>query len=594
MYLRKHRRQKNGVSYEYWTLVETVRTERGPRQRIVGNLGKLPGLDEEERIGWEEIGRILSGQPRDRQPNLFTAEAQPPEWATVDLSRVKAERLRRFGDVYLGLAVWKRLGLDSLLQEIMPVDRAEIRWDLLACLLVLARFCEPSSELAIAERFYGQTALDDLLGIPVEKVNEDRLYRALDAFLPHKDAICSHLVERYAEWFGTQVDFLLYDVTSTYFEGKAEGNRLAARGYSRDHRPDCPQVCIGLVVTPEGLPVGYEVFAGNRADVTTLDEMIDLLEERYGQARRIWVFDRGIVSEENLEALRERGAQYVVGTPKSMLRKFEADLLEEGWERAAESGVEVKTVTHPDGGSDSFILCRSSQRREKERAMLRKQAERLEEKLLAVQTLVRKGRLRNRATAERRIGRWLGRFTRAEELFHVELQPAEGPLQDVKLERRQSVETWAALAQGAYLLRSNTQGEEPARLWQWYIQLTQAEAAFRTTKSDLGLRPVFHQKAERVEAHILVCFLALVLWRSLEQWMTAKGLGTCARRLVQEMKEVRSLDVVLNVKDHGDVCLRVVGQPDKPLQQLLQRLDLPLPNRPRKIENARNVVQTSS
>ena len=279
MYLRKHKREKNGACYEYWTLVETVRTARGPRQRIVGNLGKLPGLDEEERVGWEEIGRILSGRPRERQPGLFGSVPEPPDWATVDLGRVKAERLRRFGDVYLALAIWRRLGLDILLREVMPVDGAEIEWDVLACLLVVARFCEPSSELAIAERFYGSTALDDLLGIPPEKVNEDRLYRALDAVLPHKDAICSHLLGRYADWFGTPVDFLLYDVTSTYFEGKAEGNRLAARGYSRDHRPDCPQVCIGLVVTPEGLPVGYEVFAGNRADVTTLDDMIELLEQ---------------------------------------------------------------------------------------------------------------------------------------------------------------------------------------------------------------------------------------------------------------------------------------------------------------------------
>jgi transposase len=593
MYIRPNRRRKDGTDYEYWTLVETVRTARGPRQRIVGNLGKLPGLDDEERIGWEEVGRVLSGKCRSRQPGLFCSEPEPPDWARVDLGQVKAERLRRFGDVYLALAVWKRLGLDELLGRIMPESQAEIGWDLLACLLVVARFCEPSSELAIAEQFYGTTALDDLLGIRPEKVNEDRLYRALDALLPHKDALCGHLVERYGAWFGTRVDFLLYDVTSTYFEGQAKGNALAQRGYSRDHRPDCPQVCIGLVVTPEGLPVGYEVFSGNRADVTTLEDMIELMEERYGQARRIWVFDRGIVSEDNLTALRERGARYVVGTPKSMLRKFESQLLEEGWERAAESGVEVKTATHPDLEDDHFILCRSPQRREKERAILVKHAERLEAKLVAIQASIRAGRLRDRATAERRIGRWLGKFTRAEGLYRVALLPAEGPLRDMQIDKRQEVESWAALTQGAYLLRTNVDGEEPARLWQWYIQLTQAEAAFRTSKSDLGLRPVFHQKAPRVEAHILVCFLALVLWRSLEQWMSAKGLGTCARRLIAQMKEIRSLDVVLSVTDRGPVRLRVVGQPEKPLQQLLHLLGLPLPNRPKSIRIAENVVENS-
>jgi len=436
MYLRKHIRQKDGASYEYWTLVETVRTARGPRQRIVGNLGKLPGLDREERIGWEEVGRVLSGKGPERQPELFSSDPEPPDWARVDLRQVRAERLRRFGDAYLALAVWRRLGLDTLLADILPAGRAEIGWDALACLLVLARFCEPSSELAIAEHFYGTTALDDLLGIPPEKVNDDRLYRALDALLPHKDAICSHLAGRYAEWFGTQVDFLLYDVTSTYFEGQAAGDSLAARGYSRDHRPDCPQVCIGLAATPEGLPVGYEVFAGNRADVTTLEDMVALLEGRYGQARRIWVFDRGIVSEDNLAMLRSRGARYVVGTPKSMLRKFEAQLLAGGWEQAAESGVEVRTATHPDFAGDSFILCRSLQRREKEHAILATQADRLDAKLAAIQASVRAGRLRDRATAERRIGRWLGKFSRAEDLFRVELVPAEGPLEDMRVERR--------------------------------------------------------------------------------------------------------------------------------------------------------------
>lgn len=595
MYLRKHRKtKKTGASYEYWTLVQTVRTAKGPRQRIVGTLGKLPGLDRRERVGWEEIGRVLSGRPRERQPGLFAPEPEAPEWASVDLSSVRAERLRRFGDVYLGLALWKRLGLEELLAELLPRGQAEIGWNLLACLLVLARFCEPSSELAIAEQFYGTTALDELLGVAPEKVNEDRLYRALDVLLPHKDAICQHLLRRYGEWFGTRVDFLLYDVTSTYFEGQAERNDLAARGYSRDHRPDCPQVCLGLVATPEGLPVGYEVFAGNRADVTTLDDMLALLEERYGQARRVWVFDRGIVSEANLAALRERGARYVVGTPKPMLRRFEAQLLEGGWTQAAESGVEVKTARHPELGEDTFILCRSPQRREKERAILAKQAGRLEGKLLAMQKSIRAGRLRDRGLAERRIGRTLGRFTRAEDLFRVELQPATGPLADLRIERRQDVEAWAALAQGAYLLRSNVAGEEPARLWQWYIQLTQAEAAFRLSKSDLSLRPVFHQKTARVEAHILVCFLALALWRSLEQWLQAKGLGTCARRLVAEMKEVRSLDIVLQVRDRGEVRLRIVGQPELPLQQLLARLDLPLPNRPKRLEITPNVVQTST
>ena len=312
------------MTYEYWSLVESVRTERGPRQRVVASLGKLPGLDPEERVGWEEVGRILSGKEK-TQPNLFEdAETNAPDWAEVDLQSVRVERQRRFGDAYLGLALWRRLGLDDLFEELMPAGREKVPWPLVACILATSRFCEPSSELAIAEHFYPETALSDLLGVPAADVYDERLYRGLDRLLPHKDAVCRHLQQRWQDWFGVDVDFLLYDVTSTYFEGQAKANEKATRGYSRDKRPDCAQICIGLVVTKEGLPLGYEIFAGNRNDVTTLDDMIDLMEKKYGMAKRIWVFDRGIVSEDNLETLRKRGARYVVGTPRSMLRKFEA------------------------------------------------------------------------------------------------------------------------------------------------------------------------------------------------------------------------------------------------------------------------------
>ena len=280
MYLRRQHRWKAGIDYQYWTLVESVRTKRGPRQRIVATLGKLPGLDRQERIGWDVISRSISGKPRDDQPDLFEKSEAIPQWATVDLRGVRVERDRRFGDVYLGLVLWHRLELDRLCENLMIGGREEVAWEFIACLLVVARFCEPSSELSIAESFYGKTALPDLLGIHERKINDDRLYRCLDHLLPHKDAVCKHLQERYQDWFGVGFDFLIYDVTSTYFEGAGVCNRQAKRGYSRDHRPDCVQVCIGLVVTTEGLPVGYEVFDGNRADVSTLDEIVSLMETK--------------------------------------------------------------------------------------------------------------------------------------------------------------------------------------------------------------------------------------------------------------------------------------------------------------------------
>jgi len=262
MYLKRSRRRKKGEIYESWSLVESVRTSRGPRQRTVATLGKLPGLDEETRVGWEHIGDILDGKARTR--DFLNAPPDPPEWATVDLKGLRVERLRDFGDVFLGLALWRRLKLDAFFNEAMAPRREEIPWSVMACVLTLARFCAPSSELQIADFWYGKTALGDLIGVGSEKVNDDRLYRALDALLPHKDGLFRHFQKVYGELFGTTYDLLLYDITSTYFEGLGEANPQARRGYSRDSRPDCLQVCIALVVTPEGLPLAYEVFDGNR------------------------------------------------------------------------------------------------------------------------------------------------------------------------------------------------------------------------------------------------------------------------------------------------------------------------------------------
>jgi len=287
------------------------------------------------------------------------------------------ERVRDFGQVYLVLSLWRRLGLHTLLRALIEAGREAVSWELAVCVLTLARFCGQKSELEVAERWYADSALEDLLGVRVGHINDARLYRALDVLHAHKDPLCAHLQARYQSWFGVEFEFLLYDVTSTYFEGQAQGNAKAKRGYSRDQRPDCKQVNLGLVVTPEGLPIGYEVFAGNTADVTTVEDMVRLMEEKYGQARRIWVLDRGMISEDNLDFLRERGARYLVGTPKSQLKAVEAQLLEPADWTEVQPGVEVKLVAHPDGGHEQYILCRSSARRQKEAAMIELQRQRL-------------------------------------------------------------------------------------------------------------------------------------------------------------------------------------------------------------------------
>ena len=593
MFLRRNRRRHHGECYEYWSLMRTVRTAKGPRHELVASLGKAPGLDEDKRLSWENVGDLLEGRdPAPIQGRLGEPLPPPRQWMQVDVRGLRVERVRDFGEVYLALSLWRRLGLHTLLRDLIAPGRESVSWELIACILTVARFCGNKSELEVAERWYADSALEDLLGVPFSQINDARLYRGLDVLHQHKDRICQHLLERYQSWFGVEFEFLLYDVTSTYFEGKAEGNPKAQRGYSRDQRSDCKQVNLGLVVTPEGLPIGYEVFAGNTADVSTVEDMVEMMEKKYGQAKRIWVMDRGMVSEDNLDFLRERQARYIVGTPKQHMRRFEAQLLDQNDWAEVQPGVEVKLVEHHDGdGREQYVLCRSSERRQKEAAMLEQQRQRLMTQLHKTDAGLRKRPAKDVGHIERRIGRWLGRYPGAERLIEVSVQrDGEGRACGLSIVEKSERQSWAELAHGAYLLRTNCTEQDPAQLWRWYIHLTQAEECFKISKSDLHLRPVFHQKEHRVEAHILVCFLTLALWRTLEMWMRGKDLGNCARQLLKEVATVRSMDVVLPVRTEGqdrptDLHLRVVARPDRMVAELLHRLGLDLPSAPKIVQN---------
>jgi hypothetical protein len=512
----------------------------------------------------------------------------PAQWEQVDVRGLRVERTRDFGESYLALALWHRLKLDELLAKLLPAGRESVAWSQMAALLTVARFCAQRSELGVAEHWYETTALDELLGVDSALVNDARLYRALDQLGEHKDELCTHLMARYREWFGVRFEFLLYDVTSTYFEGQAERNPQAQRGYSRDQRSGNKQVCLGLVCTPEGLPLSFEVFAGNRADVTTVEDIVRLMEEKYGQAERLWVMDRGMVSDANLAFLRERKARYLVGTPKSWLRAHEATLLESANWQEVQAGLEVRLVAHPDGEpGERYVLCRSGARAEKERAMLARQSDRLTAELSKIDAWLRRTPQGDQETVGRRIGRHLGKYPAAGAILHAHVQrDADGRACALQITSAVDAGQKAHRQKGAYLLRTNCEETDPALLWRWYIQLTQAEAAFRTAKSDLGLRPVFHHKEDRVQAHLLVCFLALALWRTLEQWMRAKGLGTCARQLVNQLAGIKSVDVLLPIR-RGEVRtelrLRVVATPDPATAQLLAHLGLRLPKGTRRI-----------
>ena len=580
MYLRHTTRKKDGKVHRYWSLVRSVRVGRRVIQQTVAHLGEL---DEHGRIEARALARHLIGAPE--QAELFD-DGSEHVTVPVRLKGIAIERSRQFGDVYLALALWRGIGLEGLCERLLPVGQERIAWAKMATVLVAARFCEPSSELHIAEDWYRRTALCDLLQLGDEAITKDRLYRGLDHLLAHKAALEAHLSQRCGELFAIENEVLLYDVTSTYFEGQAEANPQAQRGYSRDHRPDCKQVLIALVVTFDGFPLGYEVFAGNTHDARTLQTIVATMEARHGMLGRVWITDRGMASAQNLAWLRQAGRRYIIGAPKSELKKFGSDLARpDGW-RTVQEGVEVKLTRHPET-DETVILCRSTDRRSKEKAMHDKFSQRIEAALerLAARIARSKKRL-DPAPLNRQIGRILQQNQRAAARFAIVLELDSCPAGFcLRMTHNAAFDDWAALSEGAYLLRSNITDWSDQQLWKAYIQLTQAEAAFRIHKDQLKVRPIWHQREDRVQAHILVCFLAFVLWKSLEMWQQRAGLGNSPRTILEELARIQSHDVVLPTATHGQIRLRCVTQPDPAQAALLDRLGIVLPKRMRLAEH---------
>jgi len=582
MYLRHTTIRKNGKVHRYWRLVRSVRVGRRVIQQTVAHLGEL---DERGRVEASGLARRLIGAPEDAQ--LFDDGSRDVA-VPVRLKGIRIERSRQFGDVYLALALWRGMGLEDLCERLLPPGQERISWAKMAAVLVAARFCEPSSELHIAEDWYRRTALCDLLQLGDEEVNKDRLYRGLDHLLAHKATLEAHLSKRCGELFAVQNEVLLYDVTSTYFEGLAEGNPQAKRGYSRDHRPDCKQVCIALVVTFDGFPLGYEVFAGNTHDSRTLQTVVATMEARHGVVGRVWITDRGMASAENLAWLRETGRRYIIGAPKSELKKFATELSRpDGW-RTVQEGVEVKLASDPET-AETVILCRSADRRSKERAMHDKFSQRIDAALQRLaRRITRSKKQLDQAQVNRQIGRILQQNQRAGARFAIALQPDGCPAGfRLSVSYKDAFDDWAAISEGTYLLRSNITDWSDAQLWKAYIQLTQAEAAFRIQKDQLNVRPIWHQREDRVQAHILVCFLAFVLWKCLEMWQSRAGLGNSPRTILEELARIQSSDVVLPTATHGQIRLRCVTQPDPAQAALLDRLGIVLPKRLRMAEQER-------
>jgi transposase len=591
MFLRPNRRSKDGKDHTYWSLVETVRTPDGPRQKTLCYLGELNSTGQAR---WVKTIEVFNEQGEAQQLKLFPSQVEPPpddsQVARVLLNKVRLERTRQFGSPWLGLELWKRLELDRFFEHAVDEHEADVPWSRVAAVLAINRLCAPGSELAVEERWYPSTALDDLLGIEDGKINDTRLYRCLDRMLPHKTKLEKHLKQRYGELFGAEFDVLLYDLTSTYVEGAAEKNPMMRRGYSRDHRPDCEQMVIALIVNNEGFPFSYETFDGNRADVSTMETILRMVERKYGKARRIWVFDRGIVSEENLQAIRKRGGQYLVGTPRRQMKQFEEELLKDDWTRVRPE-VEVKKVPIPQG-EETYILCRTSGRKEKEKAIRNRFSTRMEDALKRLARSIETGRLKDRNKMERRLGRIQASHPQVNDLYEVTLHDKP---EGVRLfwEIKEDRKLWRGLREGAYMLRTNLEAGTAEELWSRYMQLTEAEASFRALKSELSIRPVFHQKEPRVKAHVMVAFLGYALWVTLKHLLkrrpaiefkpSASGVNNAqplsAMKALALLSTLQSADIVLPTTDGREIRLRRITEPTAEQRSLLQQLGLSLPER---------------
>jgi transposase len=601
MFLRAHHRTKDGKRHTYFTLVESKRTSRGPRQRIVAELGEL-SPDEQRR--WQRTAILHSRHEEGRELPLFlddehTPLPDDPDVVRIRLGKVGWTNARAFGDVWLGLQLWRMVGLEEIVARRLTGGRETVPPAAMVAIEVISRLCigqgGETSEFALAEQGYRRTALEDLLGVPDESVTKDRLYRTLDALLAEKESIERDMKERLGELFSLNYDLLLCDLTSSFFEGLAEENPLAARGHSRDHRPDCKQVVLAMVVTQDGFPLYHEVFAGNKNDAVAFPQVVETMEARFGTARRVWVLDRGIASEVNLEFLRKRGQSFLVGTPRGKLSEFEAELATRDWREVREH-VEVKSVSR---GGQTYVLARSKDRRAKERAIRRRQLLGLHGGLKRLAASVSAGRLKDADKVQQRLGRLAERWPMAWRFVGPEVERnAGGSAERVRWTYRREKLRRALARDGAYLLLSDQADWTPERLWTTYMQLARAEAAFRAMKSHLLLRPMWHHRAGRIQAHVFICVLAYALWKALDHLLRQAGLMTRIRKRDEEDKEgspqdrpmspaaalrllhdVQIGDILLKTTDDRTLRLRRVARPNAEQAELLAGLKLTLPER---------------
>jgi len=582
MFLKESTRFKDGKEHHYWSLVENRRVDGGRKvvQRHVLYLGEI---NSSQQAAWRKtIDVFETGSTRARTVALFPEERSPAvdddNIVRIRLDQLELRRPRQWGACWLANVLYQKLGLDNFWSEHLPASRKGTRWDHVLQTLVSYRLIDPGSEWRLHREWFDKSAMADLLGADYRLAADDTLYRCLDHLIVHKTALFSHLQERWKDLFAARFDVLLYDLTSTYFESDppfAEGDKRRF-GYSRDKRFDCVQVVIALVVTPEGFPLGYEVLPGNTLDKKTLSSALASIEKQYGKARRVWVMDRGIPTEETLEQMRQSDppVHYLVGTPKGRLSKLEAALTELPWQKVRE-GIIVKLL--PQEG-ECYVFAQSASRIGKERAMRRRQLKALWRRLPELRQmkhltrddlLMKLGAARQQYPSAWRLVAL--RIPRKDE--EINAQTFTWRLRKAKLREVRRRE-------GRYLLRTNLTEEDPVKLWEYYIQLTQVEEAFKNLKGDLSLRPVYHQREDRIEAHIFVSFLAYCLQVTLRRWLRDLAPGLTPRSVLEKFAAVQMIDVHLPTTDGRHVILPRYTQPEKELQVLLDQLKLTLPEQP--------------
>lgn len=573
MFLKTHRVRKDGKEHIYYSLGESVRVSRARvTQRTVLHLGELNTTQVDR---WERTIETVHEDGRRQQLRLFTdREGRAPvadDVAEVVLSSLVVRRPRRFGECWIGCKLWEELGLRAFWDQALGGQRGEVPWAKVVELLAVNRLCAPRSELSVHEKWFPQTAMDLLLDTDARVAEKDRLYRCLDRMMAHKEALEQHLAARWRDLFGASFDVLLYDLTSTYFEGEAVDVDKARRGYSRDHRPDCLQLLLAVVVTPEGFPLSYEVLPGNVRDAATLEAALAAIERKHGKARRLWVFDRGVVSEANLEKLRQRGAHYVVGTPRSRLKRYEEKLLRGDWRQISQ---EVRVQLLPEG-PETFVLARSEARAKKEAAMRWRQVRGLMRDLVGLRRAIRHGTLQDEAKILMRVGRLAERWPRGWAYATVNWQAGH-----VSWRWDRQALRLAGLRDGAYLLRTNLNDPSPERLWRMYVQLTEVEAVFRAMKSPLAIRPIWHWVGSRVEAHVMVAFLGYCLWVCLKQKLKAVAPSLSPWQLLDQFGRIVQAEVWFKLRAGGAICLPRITQPEPAQALLLHQLGWSLPEQP--------------